>query len=92
MSDATKHQPLPVAGYTAQSDERVQLVNEGKELEERVMRYLDKLAKHLPPPRADEDPPIKWWASGRTNINTGFMQVFRAVFYPQRVKLPEDAA
>ena len=56
------------------------------------MRYLDKLAKHLPSPRADEDPPIKWWASGRTNINTGFMQVFRAVFYPQRVKLPEDAA
>ncbi len=38
------HQPLPVQGYTPQSQAKVDLVNENKVLEEQVLRQLDRLA------------------------------------------------
>lgn len=77
-------QPLPVHGYTAQSDSRVELVNDNKALEERVLRRLDEL-KVL---NVDQ----RWLAVGRTHIEQAFMAINRAVFQPQRVKLPEDDA
>jgi hypothetical protein len=40
------HTGLPVAGYQAQSQERVDLVNANKQIEERVLRMLDDM-KHL---------------------------------------------
>lgn len=82
MSD---HQPMPVAGYTPQSDDKVRLANEGKELEERYMRWLDKLAlrNDLYEPRCV--------AEARTCIQTGAMWAVRSIFQPQRIKLPEDA-
>ena len=43
----TENTPLPVKGYTGQSDENVALANEGKELEERykrVHKYRDASA------------------------------------------------
>lgn len=82
MSDE-KHQPLPVAGYTAQSGRNVQLVNENKEAEERILRMLDPLAS-LP------DIDQRWLAIGRTHIEQGFMAINRAIFKPSRVRLPED--
>lgn len=48
-----ENQPLPVAGYTPQSDAKVALV-------------------------------------ARTHFQEGFMALNRAVFQPQRIKLPED--
>ena len=42
----TDHTPLPVSGYKPQSQETIDLVNEGKILEEQVMRYFDKLLIH----------------------------------------------
>lgn len=80
----TEHKPLPVAGYTAQSDSRVEMVNDNKALEERVLRRLDEM-KAL---NVDQ----RWLAIGRTHIEEAFMAINRAVFQPQRVKLPEDAA
>ena len=80
----TDHQPLPVSGYTAQSDSRVEMVNENKAIEERVLRRLDEL-KGL---NVDQ----RWLAIGRTHIEEAFMAINRSVFQPQRVKLPEDAA
>lgn len=80
----TDHQPLPVSGYTAQSDSRVEMVNENKALEERVLRRLDEL-KGL---NVDQ----RWLAIGRTHIEEAFMAINRSIFQPQRVKLPEDAS
>lgn len=80
----TDHKPLPVSGYTAQSDSRVEMVNENKAIEERVLRRLDEL-KAL---NVDQ----RWLAIGRTHIEKAFMAVNRSIFQPQRVKLPEDAA
>lgn len=39
----TDHKPLPVAGYTDQSDAKVALVNEFKQDEERLLRKLDAI-------------------------------------------------
>lgn len=79
----TDHKPLPVAGYTAQSDSRVELVNDNKVLEERVLRRLDDL-KAL---NVDQ----RWLAIGRTHIEEAFMAINRSIFQPTRVKLPEDS-
>lgn len=76
----TEHQPLPVAGYTTQSDDKVATVNENKQIEEEVLQQLDALKE-----RSDVDQ--RWLAIGRTHIEQGFMAVNRAVFQPQRVKL-----
>ncbi len=80
----TDHQPMPVAGYTAQPQTNVDLANEGKELEERYLRWLDKLAA-LP------DTDKRCVALGVTNMQTAAMWAVRSIFRPQRIKLPGDA-
>lgn len=87
----SEHKPLPVAGYKAQPQARVDIVNELKEMEERVLRLLTKIE------RADFGDGLvgidgRWLAIGRTNIQQGFMAAARAVFQPGRVSLPEDNA
>jgi len=77
------HNGLPVAGYTAQSDDKVALVNRNKQAGERVLRLLDDLAS-----APGIDP--RWFAIGRTQIEQGFMAINRAVFQPARITLPED--
>lgn len=78
-----RHEGLPVQGYRPQSDDKVQLVNQSKQLEERVLRFLDDLKSD---PEADQ----RWLAAGRTDIEKGFMAVNRSVFQPKRATLPED--
>ena len=77
MSD---HKPLPVAGYNAQSDENVQMVNLNKRTEERTLQLLDIYA-------TSPDVDARWLAIARTHIEQGFMAMNRAIFKPQRVKL-----
>jgi hypothetical protein len=95
MSDMNdNHKPLPVHGYTAQTQESVALVNEGKQLEERVLRYLDKIqvmAGAIPEGSGVvRGEVLRALATGRTRIQEGFMWTFRGVFNPQRIPLPED--
>ena len=80
-----EHQPMPVAGYTAQSQAKIDLVNEGKQLEERVLRYMEKIAATIDP----VDPP-RYLAIGKTQMQGAWMWVFRSIFNPQRARLPED--
>lgn len=82
--DTKKHQPLPVAGYTPQSDINLTLAQEGKELEERYLRWLDKLAANADTDKRDV-------ALARTHIEFGAMRAIRSIFKPQRIKLPEDS-
>ena len=83
------HKGLPVAGYKpTQSKANVDLVNEGKQIEERVMRYIEKV-EAFNIARNGGDPCMS--SIGRTQIQLGFMAVFRAVFDPQRITLPEDS-
>lgn len=86
MTDTNQVKGLPVSGYKpTQSQEDIDLVNEGKQLEERVLRYIDKLGDS---PNRDH----RFLATGRTDIQKGFMSVFRSVFQPGRCALPEDEA
>lgn len=78
-----EHQGLPVAGYRPQDSASVALVNQHKDLEERMLQHLDTLA------RADEIDK-RWLAIGRTHLEQAFMAINRAVFRPGRVVLPED--
>lgn len=82
-----KHEGLPVPGYKAQSDAAISAVTRLKHLEEHVLRELDALAKD---PDIQIDP--RWLATGRTDIEKGFMAANRSVFRPGRVALPEDGA
>lgn len=77
---------VPLKGYPEQSPETVALANEGKEMEERVIRYLEKVADAVPP-GAGRDRSL---ALAKTHANTSFMWATRAIFDPQRIKLPED--
>jgi hypothetical protein len=74
----SEHKPLPVAGYSSQSEENVALVNQNKILEERVLRQLDLVASF-----SDVDP--RWAAIARTHLEQGFMAMNRAVFRPGRI-------
>lgn len=77
----TQHTGLPVAGYRPQNDEAVILVNANKEMEERALRVLDRLAEN---PNTDK----RWLAIGRTQLEQAWMAINRAVFKPDRANLP----
>lgn len=72
----------PVAGYRPQSAGALELVNQNKRMEENVLRVLDALRVTGVDGR--------WLAVGRTHIEQGFMAINRAIFQPDRVKLPTD--
>jgi hypothetical protein len=72
--------PLPVSGYTSQAPEKVALVNQNKQLEERLLRQLDLMADDL-------DIDKCWLAIGRTQLEQAFMAINRSVFKPQRINL-----
>lgn len=80
-----KFQPLPVSGYKEQPQTAIDDVNHTKAMEERILRWLDRLG---------EDPTVdkRWLAIGRTHLEQGFMAVNRSIFQPGRVRLPEDDA
>lgn len=80
----TNHQPLPVAGYTEQSDMKIDIVNINKRNEERILREIDKLKECG---RYDG----RWLAIATTHFEQAYMAFNRAIFQPQRIVLPEDA-
>ncbi len=79
----TEHTGLPVKGYKAQSPENVALANEGKELEERYLRWLDKL-------KANEETDKRYVALAFTGMQNAAMWAVRSIFQPGRIDLPED--
>lgn len=91
-----EHKPLPVAGYTGQSDEKIALANELKFAEERYLRILDKLAD-MRAGTSDSNvnalnlvPDQRMVALARTQFQGAAMWAVRSIFQPQRIKLPED--
>lgn len=82
---AAGEQP-PVAGYKPLTQLKLDLVNENKAMEERVLRRLDDLAL------MGETVDRRWLAVGRTHIEQAFMAINRSVFQPGRVALPEDVS
>lgn len=81
----SQHDGLPVAGYRSQTQAAVDTVNENKLIEERVIRRIEQTTAIV-----GIDPDRRNLALARTYIEIGFMYLNRAVFKPERVKLPED--
>lgn len=81
----TTHTPLPVAGYTAQPDEKIALVNANKVLEERTLRQIDAMQGAAA--EAGYDP--RMIALARTKTQEAFMWLNRAVFQPTRIQIDD---
>lgn len=79
------HDALPVHGYTAQSTSAVDFVNQNKIAEEDILRMLDEY-------KSNPDVDQRWLAIGRTSMEQAWMAINRAIFKPQRVKMPGDPA
>lgn len=79
---------LPVAGYKAQDEVTVALVNKNKEIEERLLRQCEALRDGAPDNGADP----RLAAMAFTDLQKAFMLLNRAIFNPDRAKLPEDKA
>ncbi len=77
------HEGLPVPGYKPQTDMRIALVTANKVLEERTLRVLDDLARGG---LCD----ARWLATGRTDIEKGWMAVNRSIFQPGRVAMLDE--
>ena len=86
----TTHPGLPVAGYQPQSDAKIALANEGKELEERYLRWLEKLGGGDGAPEGTPVCDPRFIALAKTNIQQGAMWAVPSIFQPGRVKLPND--
>lgn len=91
----TEHTGLPVKGYQPQTDAKVALVNSNKEMEERLLRLIEKLQNNLPISTASGSVNYatadgRWLSIARTHFEIAFMALNRAIFQPGRIKLPED--
>lgn len=75
-----EHEGLPVAGYRAQNDGAVALVNINKVMEGTILLHLDAM-------KASQKVNQRWLAIGRTHIEQGFMAINRAVFQPGRANI-----
>lgn len=81
----TDHKGLPVHGYQTQSEDKVQLVNHNKMIEETMLRAIEEMQR---------DPDLfdsRWLSIARTHLEQGFMAWNRAIFQPQRIKLEGDS-
>ena len=74
------HQPIPVEGYKAQSDETIALVNHNKRQEELALQNIDMLDLR-------DDIDRRWLSIGRTHLEQAYMAINRSIFKPNRSKL-----
>ena len=85
------HKPLPIlSGYTPKW--KIDAVNENRALEERILRRLDNWKGMGSSPDNAQNIDQRWLAHGRMLLEDAFMAINRAIFIPQRGKLPEDGA
>lgn len=74
----------PVKGYQPQPQWKLDTINAFKEDEERILRRIENWQRD--PKNADG----RWLAIARTHFEQAYMALNRAIFQPQRIRLPED--
>lgn len=78
-----------ITGYRQLTQEEVTLMNEGKELAEKVGAFVEKLRTYVPT-RSDGGPTFapggtldqRWISIGSTHLQQGFMCVTRGIAQP----------
>lgn len=76
------NQHKKIKGYRDLSEEEIALMNEGKELAQKVGDFLEKLEKANFAVSSDQEPDKRWLAIGRTHLQQGFMAVIRSIAKP----------
>jgi len=79
-----KDQHTKIKGYRDLSQEEIDLMNEAKELAERVGQFIDKLQSISPMNVSDTNmiPDGRWLNIAKTDLQQGFMSLTRAVAKP----------
>ena len=75
---------LPVHGYVAQPKAAIDLVNTLKLAEESLLRMIDEMRDK------GHQYDQRWLAIARTQFEQAYMALNRAIFKPERAKLPGD--
>ena len=70
-----KDQHEKIKGYRDLSQQEFDLMNEGKALAEQVGLYIDKL-------QALDSTDKRWVATGKTDLQKGFMSAIRSIAQP----------
>ena len=70
-----KDQHEKIKGYRDLSQQEIDLMNEGKSLAEQVGLYIDKL-------QALDSTDKRWVATGKTDLQKGFMSAIRSIAQP----------
>lgn len=78
MKDQHKH----IKGYRDLSSEEIALMNEGKELAQKVGEFVEKLEVARFAKTSDQVPEKRWLAIGKTDLQKGFMAVIRSIAKP----------
>ena len=84
MSD--EHLGLPVAGYRPQNQIAVDVVNENKHKEEKLLRLIDALRNEQTLGGQSIQVDQRWLSIAKTHIEQGFMALNRAIFQPARIE------
>lgn len=71
-----------IKGYCDLSAEEIELINEGKELAEKVGTFVEKLERAEFAKNSLELPDKRWLATGKTDLQKGFMAVIRSTAKP----------
>lgn len=78
MKDQHKH----IKGYRDLSAEEIALMNEGKDLAQKVGAFIEKLEAAEFAQTSDQTPDKRWLAIGKTDLQKGFMAVIRSIAKP----------
>ena len=77
-----KDQHTKIKGYRDLSAEEIALMNEGKDLAQKVGAFIEKLEAAEFAQTSDQTPDKRWLAIGKTDLQKGFMAVIRSVAKP----------
>nr|WP_202403870.1 MULTISPECIES: hypothetical protein [Klebsiella] len=79
---AVKDQHTKIKGYRDLSAEEIALMNEGKDLAQKVGAFIEKLEAAEFAQTSDQTPDKRWLAIGKTDLQKGFMAVIRSIAKP----------
>ena len=77
-----KDQHTKIKGYRDLSAEEIALMNEGKDLAQKVGAFIEKLEAAEFAQTSDQTPDKRWLAIGKTDLQKGFMAVIRSIAKP----------
>jgi hypothetical protein len=79
-------EPLPVLGYTSQTDNKIAMVNANKVLEEQILRRIEEIGDRVFSEDGSDGNDYRWILIAQTHIEQGFMALNRAIFQPKRLE------